>query len=127
MARIDIGKIIDLAGVIKNVLHDEAAKPSTSLEPSDVNKVTQQVTDAVKKEVNPVLANATNQEPLWQSRIFIGAIIAAGLQIATVVGLKTDFIDPQSATTLVMQVISIASALYAAKARATTGQKPLGE
>ena len=127
MAQMDIGKVIDLAGAIKGVLHEEAAKPSTSLEQSDVNKVTQQVTDAVKKEVNPVLTNALNQEPWYQSRIILGLVVTIGLQIVSAAGVRTDTIDPVSTTNLLVQLGSLAGAILAYYGRVKSGLKPLGE
>lgn len=116
----------DLGPIIEAKLADESIKTTNEMSPADAPKIAPAVTKAVNKEVNAIITNITNQEPLWQSRMFIGAVITALLQIAAIVGVKTDTIDPESTTNLVMQGISIVSAIYAAYGRATV-KKPLGQ
>jgi len=116
----------DLTPVVAEALQKQADNKTNDLTAADASKVTPQVAKEVNKEVNAIITNITNQEPLWQSRMFIGALVTALLQLASLAGVITDNISPESTTNLVMQGISIVSAIYAAYGRAVVN-KPLGQ
>lgn len=69
----------------KDVLRDAVVKaatavadsPTTNIKQSDVPAITAKVLD----EVAPVLVNATNQEPWYQSRVMWGSIVAIAAPI----------------------------------------------
>lgn len=61
----------------------EAAKsPDTATQGSDVNVITSKVLT----EVAPIVAHATNNEPWYQSRVTLGAILAALAGILSIFG-----------------------------------------
>lgn len=127
MARVNIGDVIDLAGTIKDVLDKEADKKSTSLEPHDVQSITNQVTTAVKNEVNPILVNATNNEPFYQSRIFWGTIVAMA---APLIGLALPALNVIPQDQLVNVGVAVGTAIggiYTLLSRFGGPKKPLGE
>lgn len=64
-----------VAGV-KTAVHSE----STAAQPRD----TKEIVEAVQEKVAPIVAHATNNEPWWQSRVTLGAILTA---VAGVVGI----------------------------------------
>lgn len=78
MAKIDIGQILDLGVAVTTALQQSAAKSSTQMATTDVPKVAPPVIEAVKKaiedQVQPIVDNQTNTEPLWKSRVLRGAI-----------------------------------------------------
>jgi len=126
MAKIDIGQIIDLAGVIKNVLHKEADKPNTSLQPVDVTAVTNAVTTAVKQEVNPILVNATNSEPFYQSRIFWGTVVSIGVPLAGAALPWLNLIPQDQLTNVLVAGGAAAGGLFTLWGRFGSAKKPLG-
>jgi len=68
---LQIGPILDVAVAVNKALTQEAANPHNSLQPEDVRKTTQVVTDAVNvavsEKVKPVVEVLTNQEPWYRS------------------------------------------------------------
>jgi hypothetical protein len=68
-----------VAAVVEG-LRNAAANPNTALTPQDVPAVAAAVEDAIARD--PVVQNATNQEPWWQSRIKIGTLILAVTMVA---------------------------------------------
>lgn len=76
MAKIDIGKLIDIASVVKDALNVEAKKDSNSLKPAEVTKVADPVATKVEAKVTQIVTKelqaredfATDQEPFYLSR-----------------------------------------------------------
>jgi hypothetical protein len=69
------------SAIVKGVAN-AASDPHVSTERSDINVVTSKVLS----EVVPVVAHATNQEPWYQSRVTLGAILAAAAGVLGVFG-----------------------------------------
>lgn len=133
MSRIDLGDILDVITAVRPVINKAAKSDKVSLQQKDAPGLTTDVASAVndnvavaQKEVDAVIKNLENKEPWYQSRVMWGTIITAGFQLAAIVGIKTDFIDPESLTNIIMQVVSLGGAAYAAYGRLVTN-KPLGE
>lgn len=61
------------AAVVEGVI-DAARDPRNDLTEADIPAVTAAVQDAIARD--PVAQNATNQEPWWKSRIWVGLITA---------------------------------------------------
>lgn len=78
MAKIDIGKILDIGLTVTKALNEQSQKGSNDLKPSDVPKiepaVTKQVEQEVAKQLQPVVENMMNNEPLWKSRVMRGLV-----------------------------------------------------
>jgi len=68
-----------------------------------------QISDAVIAQAGPVIANAANEEPLYQSRVLIGSIVGF---IAGCYGLFIDFYDgiPPTTDSLIQQLTVIGGA-----------------
>lgn len=83
------------------------------------------IIDAVTKKLAPEIVNATNSEPIWQSRVTIGAV--AGL-IGGTYGLVLDVLDGTlpTAESLTAQVVVIAGAALTLYGR-WAAKKPIGE
>lgn len=127
MSKIDVGKILNIGLAVTTALQQEAAKPNTDMKPSDVPKVAPAVITAVKtaidQQVQPIVDNQTNNEPLWKSRVIRGAI-------ATLVGTAwiafNDFTDgtPPDVGVVTGYVTTIAGAIYAIYGRITVNGTP---
>lgn len=63
-----------VAAVVEG-LRNAAGNPNNALTQADVPVVAAAVEDAIARD--PVVQNATNQEPWWKSRIWVGLITAA--------------------------------------------------
>lgn len=63
------------------------ASPHTAAQPADGPVIERAVEQAVDEQVTPVLANATNSEPWYQSRVIVGLIIAFVTMVARWLGL----------------------------------------
>jgi len=74
-------KSVLTAAVLAGVKH-AAAAPTNDLKPSDVAAVTQEVVDAVQ----PTVDHLTNNEPWYQSRVTLGALLAGAAGVAGVFG-----------------------------------------
>lgn len=131
MAKIDIGQIIDIAGVVKDVLHVEAKKNTNDLKPADVPKVAASVTPKieheVQKQVGAVVTNAVNAEPWYQSRVIIGTVVTLLATAAKIGGHELALVDQNSITDLVLQGGQVLGGLYALYGRLRAGLKPIGE
>lgn len=82
MAKIDFGPLIKAA--IDTALTTVAADKKNDLAQKDVAKATAVVAKEIKEQVEPVIENQTNQEPVWKSRILRGAVIGLLGLMATV-------------------------------------------
>lgn len=118
----DIPSII-FGQVFEKVL-DTVSKPSVPVTKSDERVVAQ----AITKELAPIVVNASNSEPWWQSRVILGALVAIVSSIAGAVGIVIDEDTRQQFITLVPVVISTAGAIYALYGRIVgASKKPLGQ
>lgn len=133
MSRIDLGDILDVITAVRPVIDKAVKNKDVSLQKKDAPAITNEVTAAVndnvaaaQHEVDQTIRNLENKEPWYQSRVMWGTIVTAGFQLAAIVGIKTDFIDSESLVNIIMQVVSLGGAAYAAYGRLVTN-KPLGE
>jgi len=110
---------------------DTLLKPSTPVNNSQAEQVAHQVTEAVK----PVIENATNSEPFWRSRIYIGLIVAGLGAIAQHFGVAVSGSDIELITASIPELVQavgslaeIVGLLYAAYGRIVGASKaPLGK
>lgn len=102
---------------------DTVAKPSVSV----ASGAERDVAKAVAQEVAPIIVNATNSEPWYQSRVILGGLVALGASVAGFFGI---IIDEQSRLEIIQLVPTIATAagaLYALYGRIFgANKKPLG-
>lgn len=93
------------AAVITGV-SSAVANPATAATGEDREVITR----AVLNQVEPIIMNATNQEPFYQSKVTIGAVVTL---IAATYGLGLDFTDgiPPSVDSLSAQLGTIAGAV----------------
>jgi hypothetical protein len=95
---------------------------STNTTTSDVGVITSKVLN----EVAPIVANATNSEPWYKSRVTLGALMAA---IAGVMGIFGFTLEPEDQSRILDLVVAIgpvvggAIALYGR----WVAKKPIGE
>lgn len=102
---------------------DLASKKDNSLQKKDVASISA----TVKKEVAPVVENATNQEPWYKSRVIIGTVISMVFMGAGVVGYQSDLVQPGEITDMIMDGVALLGAAYALYGRLVAGLKPIGE
>lgn len=81
MAKLDIGELIDIGLAVNAGLNKAADAKSVPMTQADADKakpvVTKEVEHQLKeqiKEVQDVVDNQLNQEPLWKSRVIRGCI-----------------------------------------------------
>lgn len=117
-----------LGGIASSVIVGVIEKVLTRQDVPVSNSVAPQVADKIAAELEPIMANASNQEPWYQSRIFWTQIIAIFSGIVGLIWGKA--ISPQDQDTILLVVLGInsvitpAGALYA---RFKSGLKPLGK
>lgn len=99
---------------------EAARSPDTATQGSDVNVITSKVLT----EVAPIVAHATNNEPFYQSRVTIGAVI--GL-VGGLYTLGLDFADgtPPTVEAFTAQATVIGGAILTLYGR-WIAKKPLG-
>lgn len=110
---------------------DTLLKPSTPVNNSQAEHVAKQVTEAVK----PVIENATNSEPWYRSRIYVGLIVAGIGAIAQHFGVNVSGADIQLVTSSIPELVQLVGSLaevvgllYAAYGRIVGASKaPLGK
>lgn len=111
------------AQVFTKVL-DRVLKDDVPVAPADA----QQVAQAVTKEVAPIVVNATNSEPWYRSRIYLGLLVAALGMLGSATGyfvIPGEEIDSiVSIITMAMELGGVAYATYGRMVGAT--KKPLG-
>jgi hypothetical protein len=115
-----------LAGSVFERTLETLLKPSTPVS----NHQAEQVADKVTQAVKPVIENATNSEPWYRSRIYIGLIVAGLGAVAQHFGVQVSGSDLQlvanSVPELVQLVGSLAEVLgliYAAYGRSVGSRK----
>lgn len=134
---------IDLSGVFAEVAKVAATaiakKQDNSLKQAEVPAATKIIEKtmqpAIEKEVTAVITNATNQEPLWQSRnmwTFGMIIVAMG---ASAAGYTFSAEDQTAAVNQIMEMLKIIPVIAAAGASLwgmwnrifVASKKPLGQ
>ena len=104
---------------IRDRIHDKLTDPNVPVE----NRNAPAVADAIAREVAPVIRNATNAEPLHQSRVFLGSMSALiGAAIVIVDQLTKRQIDPVTLGPAIAVILGAGLSLYG---RLRTGLKPL--
>lgn len=102
-------------------------KPSTPVDNDNAEKVAEKVTAAVK----PIVQNATNGEPWFRSRIYLGLIAAGAGAVAQHFGIQVSGSDLQLISNSVPELIQLGGSvvevlglLYAAYGRIVGASKP---
>lgn len=111
----------DISKIIADALQLHAKKASNDMTAADAKSAV----PVVAKEVNAVVTNLQNAEPLWRSRVMVGLVISLALKAAALAGWATDTLDAEAVTTQVMLLVSVAGDLYAMYGR-TVPNKPIG-
>jgi len=127
MPQIKINDILDIGKIIVDVLERNAAKPSTKMDQSDVQKIApdivKSVKDAVNVQVQPVVDNQTNNEPWYKSRIIRGSVVVIATTAWTAF---QDFTDgtPPDLNAVLGYVGPVLGAAYAIYGRLTSNGSP---
>jgi len=100
---------IDAAEVVSKTLTALAKSKSVNLSMDEA----QDMKPAIIKEMADVITNQTNQEPWYQSRVTIGAIVAVAAGVAGVAGYSFDAEDQQVWIDSISQGIQLVSAISA--------------
>lgn len=95
--------------VVKQTLDALAKSKSVNLSMDDA----QDIKPAIIKEMADVITNQTNQEPWYQSRVTIGAIVAVVAGVAGVAGYSFDAEDQRVWIDSISQGVQLASAAAA--------------
>lgn len=108
--------------VFKTVL-DKLLDPSTPVENANAEKVA----SAVTKEIAPIVVNASNAEPWYQSRVFIGLLTAGLGYVGSKIGLVIGETETHDLINIVAAIVEAAGLLYAWYGRVVGAKKkPLG-
>ena len=133
MAQINVKDFLNVAEAVKPALEKLAASPKTDMVHSDVgvvaatvDKVIDKQTTALQKEVNAVVDHNTNNEPWYQSRVTIGAIVSIAMPILGLVGVTADIISPDELTGLILAAGVIVGGLTTLWGRYIS-RKPIGQ
>lgn len=73
---------LNIAGRVKGELERVAQNPSFTLQPEDVDRVAQRVTQVVQRPVEALAENLTNREPWYRSRVILGLGVALAAKAA---------------------------------------------
>lgn len=111
-------------GTVFDVVRDVVAKPSVPVSSGAEHDVAKAVTE----KVAPILVNARNAEPWYQSRVMLGAIVAIVSSLFGLVGIVIDEDTRQQIVVLIPVIVSTAGAVYALYGRIVGAtKKPLGQ
>lgn len=114
MANIDVKKVLDIGGVVVDALQKEADKSSNKMTDADVNKIAPaveaKVEEKVKKEIQPIVDHLNNQEPWYQSRVAISAIVGI---LTAILGVWGYNLDAEAQSQLVIAIMAVSSAVTA--------------
>lgn len=99
---------------------DTLTKPSVPVDNANAAQVAREVTAAVK----PIVTNATNAEPLWQSRVAIGSAGAVLGALADLAAMYATGAWEQQR--IITDLVVVAGAAFALYGRIKGGLKPLG-
>lgn len=95
-------------------------KPSVPVDDSVAPEVAKKVTQAIK----PVVENATNSEPWYKSRIYIGLIISGIGVVGSRFGINIPGTEIDGIVTIVLQVMEVAGLIFATYGRLVGASKP---
>lgn len=116
-----------LLGKVFDRTLDTLLKPSTPVSNASATEVAEKVTAAVQ----PVIENATNSEPFWKSRIYIGLFVAGVGAIAQHFGVQVSGADIQLISTSIPELVQLIGSLaevvgilYATYGRIVGSRKP---
>lgn len=129
----NIKDILDISKTVTDVLLDKAADPKTKMGVEDVKKVEPALTKAVEKELAPVIEHLTNQEPWYQSRVTIGALVAVLAGLGGIAGYSIDAEDQRFWVENISQGIQLVTAIVGLIGGAVAwwgrwrAKKPLGQ
>jgi hypothetical protein len=103
---------------------DTVSRPSVPV----TSGAEREVAKAVANEIAPVIVNATNSEPWYQSRILRGLIVAGAGYLGTKIGLVIGEGDVTVIINAVAAIVEAAGIIYAAYGRIVgASKKPLGQ
>lgn len=77
-----------------------AGDPSLALQPRDITPVT----EAVVAGVAPTVLHLTNNEPWYQSRVTIGAIVSIAVPLLGLAGISADVVDAEEITAVLVAI-----------------------
>lgn len=97
------------------------ASPATAATPAD-NAI---ITASVASSVAPLIANATNSEPWYQSHVTIGAIVSIVIPVLSLVGIKANVITADQLTAIITAAGVLVGGLVTLYGR-WVAKKPLG-
>lgn len=111
-------------GQVFDKVLETVSKPSVPVSNGSEKAVAQAVTD----KIAPIVVNATNSEPWYQSRVILGALVAIIGSALGAVGIALDEETRQQIIVIIPVVISTAGSLYALYGRIVGAtKKPLGQ
>ena len=110
-----------IAAAVVEGVRNAAASPGNALRPEDTAAVAAAVTDAMNRD--PVVQNATNSEPWYQSRVYVGIIFAAIAMVGRWLGLDFEISANDQAT--IMQALPIVGLAIAAIGRGVKNLPPI--
>ena len=85
------------------------------------------VAQAVTEKIAPIVVNASNSEPWYQSRVILGALVGIVGSLLGALGIALDEETRQQIIVIIPVVISTAGSLYALYGRIVgASKKPLG-
>lgn len=109
MAKVNVGDIIKIGGIVHEALTREADKSSNKMTPADAAKVApaveKEVKAAVNEQIKPVVDVLTNQEPFYMSVQFWTLIVSAFAGIVGIFGYAVPE-DMQKETVTIIMTIS---------------------
>lgn len=96
--------------------------PETNATPADIKPIS----DAVREEITPIVVNATNMEPWYQSTIIMGTLVTLGIKAIAQFGYK---IPPElhgQILDFIIAVVPYLSGISVILARKGFFKKPIG-
>lgn len=102
-----------------------AVSPTNDLTSKDVAPVTETVVNKAVQQIanNPVMVNATNSEPWYQSRVVLGAVttlLSSGFAIGALISVRST-----DAELYALPIVTGFGAAFTLYGRLKTGLKPL--
>jgi len=95
--------LADATDILLPTIREVLKQPSVPVDNADAN----QVAAAVTKEVAPMIVNATNSEPWYQSRVTWGAILSIASAGLAVFGITIDEGTRAELVTLILAAIPV--------------------
>lgn len=110
----------DLKAKIANVVRNQVANPSVNADPSSAYPISQ----AVSSAVIPDILHATNNEPIWQSRVMIGSIATIVTSLFGIYALYSASVtDGELYAAPISAILGAGFAIYGR----TIAKRPIGE